>query len=124
MKHQRPINLDLTSFSYPPMAIVSILHRISGILLFLGVPVMLYFLNLSLSSMSAFEQLMVMLHHPFWKLVDWFFLSALLYHLLAGIRHMVMDYGWGESLAASRFSAVALLGLVVIGVLSLGVWIW
>ena len=124
MKHQRPVNLDLTSFSYPPMAIVSILHRISGILLFLGVPVMLYFLSVSLSSVSAFEQLTAMLHHPFWKLFNWFFLSALLYHLLAGIRHMVMDYGWGESLSASRYSAITLLGLVVVGVIGLGVWIW
>jgi succinate dehydrogenase / fumarate reductase cytochrome b subunit len=65
-----------------------------------------------------------MLRHPFWKLVDWFFLSALLYHLFAGIRHMLMDYGWGESLTASRYSAFALLGLVGVAVISLGVWIW
>jgi len=124
VKHQRPVNLDLTSFSYPPMAIVSILHRISGVLLFLGFPVMLYFLSVSLSSRLAFEELIMMLHHPFWKLVDWFFLSALLYHLFAGIRHMMMDYGWGESLIVSRYSAFFLLGLVVIGIIGLGVWIW
>jgi succinate dehydrogenase / fumarate reductase cytochrome b subunit len=106
------------------MAIVSILHRISGVLLFLGAPVMLYFLQRSLHSVTAFDELMVLLNHPFWKLFNWFFLSALLYHLLAGIRHMIMDFGFGETLLASRRSAVLLLALVVVGVLGLGVWIW
>ncbi len=121
---KRPVNLDLTSLSYPPMAIVSILHRISGLLLFIGVPVMLYFLSASLTSQAAFDALVVMLSHPFWKLLNWFFLSALLYHLLAGIRHMLMDYGWGETLTASRHSALTLIAVVIIGVVALGAWIW
>ena len=124
MQQQRPVNLDLSSMSYPPMAIVSILHRISGVLLFLGMPVMLYFLYQSLSSAAAFEQLLTTCSHPVFKLFNWFFSSALLYHLLAGIRHMIMDYGFGETIAASRNSSFALLGLVIIGVIALGVWIW
>jgi succinate dehydrogenase / fumarate reductase cytochrome b subunit len=121
---KRPVNLDLTSLKYPPMAIVSILHRISGIALFLLMPVMLYLLNLSLRSEASFGELQVQLLNPWWKFVLWVFCSALVYHLLAGIRHIIMDLGWGETLSASRKTALGVVLLAVLSTVFLGVWIW
>lgn len=121
---KRPVNLDLATLSYPPMAIASILHRISGILLFLLLPFMLYLLDLSLRDTSTFTDLRLWLANPYCKILVWVFASSALYHSLAGIRHMLMDIGLGESLAAGRRSSIAVLLLGVIGTLGLGVWIW
>lgn len=124
MKQKRPINLDLTSLSYPPMAIASILHRISGLILFLLFPVMLYWLHLSLHSEASFHALQLNLATPYSKLIRWIFTTALIYHALAGIRHLVMDMGFGEGLHAGRKSAVAVLFLAVILTILSGIWIW
>jgi succinate dehydrogenase / fumarate reductase cytochrome b subunit len=54
----------------------------------------------------------------------WGFGSAWMYHVLAGIRHMLMDLGYGESLPAGRYSAIAVMVLAGIAIIFLGVWIW
>ncbi len=121
---KRPINLDLASLKYPPMAIVSILHRISGIVLFLLLPFMLFVLSWSVHSEDRFAQMKVMLANPYYKFLLWMFAAAFAYHLLAGIRHMIMDLGYGETLSSSRRSAVLIIVLTVISTLLLGIWIW
>lgn len=124
MKQKRPVNLDLTSLKYPPMAIASILHRISGLILFLLLPAMLYLLHLSLHSETSFHDLQMNLATPYCKLMLWIFTASLLYHALAGIRHLVMDMGFGEGLEAGRKSAVAVILLAVILTILSGIWIW
>jgi succinate dehydrogenase / fumarate reductase, cytochrome b subunit len=121
---KRPINLDLASLKYPPMAIVSILHRMTGIVLFLLLPFVLFILSLSLHSEDHFTQMKIMLTNPYYKLMLWMFAAAFMYHLFAGIRHMIMDLGFGEELCASRRSAVLIIVLGVISTLLLGIWIW
>ncbi|KTD26094.1 succinate dehydrogenase, cytochrome b556 subunit [Legionella israelensis] len=124
MNEKRPVNLALLTLKYPPMAIASILHRISGIVLFLLMPAVLYFLAKSLSSEEAFHETQSLLAQLHWKLLLWAFCAALIYHLLAGIRHMVMDLGFGESLEAGRNSALAVIILTIILTILLGLWIW
>ena len=124
MTHKRPVNLDLGSLKYPPMAIVSILHRISGLVLFLLLPIMLYFLNLSLRSVTSFGDLQFILACISSKFLLWVFGSALLYHVMAGIRHLLMDLGCGEQLAAGRRSAVIVIFLSLVLTVLLGVWLW
>ncbi|WP_094090021.1 succinate dehydrogenase, cytochrome b556 subunit [Legionella clemsonensis] len=124
MNQKRPINLDLGTMKFPPMAIASILHRISGVVLFLLMPAMLYFLALSLQSENSFIELQQKLAHPFHKLVLWAFGAALVYHLLAGIRHLLMDLGYGEQLKSGRRSAIIVIVLSIILTLLLGIWIW
>jgi succinate dehydrogenase / fumarate reductase, cytochrome b subunit len=121
---KRPINLDLSTFKYPPMAIASILHRISGLVLFLLLPLMLYFLHRSLGGAEAFANLQLTLASPYSKVLLWAFASALIYHLLAGIRHLLMDMDIGEHLEQARRSAVLVIALSVILIILLGVWIW
>ena len=107
------------------MAIVSILHRISGIGLFLLLPMMLYFLKLSLTSAASFKQLHLLMTTCVWyKLVILAFTSALIYHLFAGVRHLLMDMGLGETLVAARRSSFVVIGLSVVGTLLFGAYLW
>lgn len=124
MNNNRPVNLDLFSMKFPAMAIASILHRISGILLFLLMPAMLYLLDQSLHSEASFSQMQILLANPLWKLVVWAFGSSLIYHLLAGIRHVLMDIGFGEHLSAGRKSAGLVILLAVVLAILWGVWLW
>jgi succinate dehydrogenase / fumarate reductase cytochrome b subunit len=121
---KRPINLDLSSLKYPPMAIASILHRISGLVLFLLLPLILFILDLSAHSEESFAQMKIMLTRPCYKLLIWAFAAALIYHVLAGIRHMLMDLGFGEHLCAARRSAVFVISMAIIVTIFLGIWIW
>ena len=121
---KRPVNLDLGSLKYPPMAIASILHRISGVVLFLLLPIMLFILGQSLQSEDAFIQVKNLLTHPCYKAILWVFGAALIYHLLAGFRHLIMDLGFGEHLDVGRRSAVLAIILAVILSIFLGIWIW
>ncbi|WP_133128322.1 succinate dehydrogenase, cytochrome b556 subunit [Legionella nagasakiensis] len=124
MKQKRPVNLDLTSLKYPPMAIASILHRIAGIVLFLLFPMLLYLFSLSLSSSATFQHVSELLVNPYYKLMLWIFSAALTYHLLAGIRHVCMDMGFGEGLEAGRRSAIIVIVFAIILIIFLGIWIW
>ena len=125
MNQQRPVNLDLGSIKFPPMAIASILHRMSGMILFLCLPIMLYFLQQSLASEASFLHLKNLIMTCAWhKCVIWAFSAAWLYHLLAGIRHLLMDIGVGETLDAARRSALIVIGLSVFGSLIMGACLW
>ena len=109
---------------FPVMAIASILHRISGLALFLLLPVMLWFLHQSLESVESFTALQTSLTGTGYKLLLLAFCAALVYHVLAGIRHVLMDVGLGEHLVAGRNSARFVIGLAVILTILLGIWIW
>lgn len=122
MNKKRPVNLDLTTFHYPPMAIVSILHRISGVVLFMFLPFLLYLLGQSLSSPLQFAQVLA----PGWpvKGLIWVYLAALSYHCIAGFRHLIMDLGFGDTPSQGRCSAYIVLVLFVIVAVFLGVSLW
>ncbi len=106
------------------MAIASILHRISGLALFLLFPIVLYYLELSLASPASFIHLQSTLSGIGAKLILWAFSAALIYHLLAGIRHLIMDAGYGEHLDSGRKSAIFVIIAAIILTLLLGFWIW
>lgn len=124
MKPKRPINLELTTLHFPITAITSIMHRLSGIAIFLLLPLMLFFLQESLFSLESYNHLQVMLQRPIFKILLWFFASSLTYHFMAGIRHMLADIGMGEEINQARISAIILLVLTVLTTVILGVWIW
>ncbi len=124
MNDKRPMNLDLTTMHFPVMAIASILHRISGILLFLYAPFILWLFDQSLSSSTHFLNIQAACREPLMKWLIWLFFAALLYHLVAGIRHLLMDFGIGASLKGGRVGAQFTIGLTIILVLLVGVWLW
>lgn len=124
MKSKRPVNLKLSTLAFPPMAIASILHRISGIVLFLLFPFILYLLQLSLASRATFSRLEIMMMSPCVRLALWAFGSALIYHGIAGIRHLLSDLDLGDTLPAARWTAYAAMSLSVILILFLGILLW
>lgn len=121
---KRPVNLDLMTIKQPLTAIASILHRLSGIVIFLLMPFMLYTLHQSLLSPEHFLKTQACFECGIMKLLTWAFLSALLYHALAGVRHLLMDLGIGESPETGKKSAYLVLILAIVGIFGLGVYLW
>ncbi|WP_137885494.1 succinate dehydrogenase, cytochrome b556 subunit [Pseudomonas sp. 2FE] len=124
MNSQRPVNLDLRTIKLPVTAYTSILHRISGVILFLGLGVLLFALDKSLASEEGFEQVKACLASPLAKFVIWGLLSALLYHLVAGVRHLIMDMGIGETLEGGKLGSQIVLATSAVLIVLAGVWIW
>lgn len=96
VKKQRPVNLDLQTIRFPITAIASILHRVSGVITFVAVGILLWLLGTSLSSPEGFEQASAIMGSFFVKFIMWGILTALAYHVVVGIRHMMMDFGYLE----------------------------
>jgi succinate dehydrogenase / fumarate reductase cytochrome b subunit len=110
--------LNLLKISFPITAIASILHRLSGILIFLLLPFLLYALQLTVSSEQSFQSLQKFLSINWVKFTLWGSLSAICYHLLAGIRHILMDIGLGESKCMAKISAaITILFSILLAVL-------
>ncbi|MCK0536140.1 succinate dehydrogenase, cytochrome b556 subunit [Alcanivorax sp. CY1518] len=121
---KRPVNLDLTTIKFPVPALASISHRISGIAIFVALPILLWMLDRSLASPESFAQLKACLANPWAKLVLWGVLAALSYHLVAGTRHLIMDLGFGDTLEAGRRGAVLVFIISIVLIVLAGVWVW
>ena len=122
----RPINVgitDLMAFQWPIAALTSITHRLTGAILFVGVALLLFALDMSLSSEKGFEALRGMMLSPLGKFVTWGLLAALSYHFVAGIKHLLMDLGVGETLAGGRFAAQATIFISVILMALAAFWV-
>lgn len=124
MNDNRPVNLNLTTIRFPITAIVSILHRIAGVFLFLSIPLLLWALQQSLASVDDFDQLRECLRAPLMRFIIWFVLSALWYHLFAGIRHLLMDWGIGESKYGGKLGAKVALVLAIVAIVWTGIKLW
>ncbi|AOM40825.1 succinate dehydrogenase cytochrome b556 subunit [Xenorhabdus hominickii] len=125
VKKQRPVNLDLRTINQPVSAVASILHRISGVITFISVGILLWLLGMSLSSQEGFLQASEIMTGFFVKFILWGILTALAYHICGGIRHVLMDFGFlEENLATGSASAkVAIVIAVILSILA-GVLLW
>lgn len=121
---QRPVFLDIPNIRLPIPGIVSILHRISGVLLFLSLPLLLCFLAGTLSREAAFETYRSIVSNPFVKLVLIGLLWAYLHHSFAGIRFLLLDAHKGLELQTARATAKLVFVSALVATLVLGVWLW
>lgn len=124
MKKQRPVNIDLTTIKMHPAANVSILHRISGVIMVFAIGILLWTLSLSLSSAEEFNQVKECLDGIFFKLIILGCLSALTFHVLAGVRHLLMDLGHFEELVSGNVTAKLVMVLWLVITALIGVWLW
>jgi len=127
VSEKRPINLDIGTIKLPITSYVSILHRISGVILFFAVAIMLYALEASLASEQSFDALKNFFSSTLFQIILWGCLIALTYHVIAGLRHIVMDFGIGEdNFQAGRRSAwlVVIIAVVCISLITGWVFIW
>ena len=123
-KKNRPKNLNLFTIRLPINAVVSILHRVSGVGLFLALPLILLALQYSVRSPKSYAILMNLLDTWFAKLVLVGLSWAFFHHFFAGIRHLLQDIHWMTSLNNARFSSRVLLWLVGITTIIFAIVIW
>lgn len=121
---KRPKNLNLFTIRLPVNAIISILHRMSGMALFLVLPALLWVLSQSVQSEASYAALAVMLQHWLAKVFLIALSCAFFHHFYAGIRHLAMDVHWMTSLQKARLSSRLVLCLDVLSVSALAFAIW
>ena len=112
----RPVYIDLRKINLPVSALISITHRLSGMyVFFITLPLMLALIYFSTQSEDSFNNLSLFLK-------DYKFILGLIvlsfcilwYHILSGVRHLIMDAHIGESLIASKYSAIFTISLWII----------
>lgn len=119
LQARRPVYLDLRRIRLPLSGVVSILHRLSGVILFVSTPFVIYLLDLSLRSAAGFGRAAALLDS--WLVQAWLLLAAwaLFHHLLAGLRFLLIDFDVGvEREAALKSARWVLVSAAVLAVLA------
>lgn len=124
MNKQRPKHLALHLIKLPLPGIVSILHRVSGLLLFFALPLLLLMLQYSVRSIETYTELMSVLAHPPSKLMLLGLMWAFLHHFCAGLRYLAIDLHWVGDLAQARNSSRAVMIVSLAVTIFFGVKLW
>ena len=114
-KKSRPVFMNLLQIRLPVVAVLSVAHRISGVMMCMLIPFLIYALDLSLRNEQGYAQVLEILRHPFVKFMAVLVVWALSHHMLAGIRFLLIDADIGVERASARRSAwiINLGGLIV-----------
>ena len=122
---QRPKYYDLSLAHLPPPGLVSIFHRVSGLLLFFPVlPLLLYLLQSSLGSEEGYARTREFFDRPVVKLALLGVVWLYAHHFWAGIRYLLLDLHWGIAKQPARQTAVVELVLGVLTTLLIGWKLW
>jgi succinate dehydrogenase / fumarate reductase, cytochrome b subunit len=124
MNKKRPKHLALHLIKLPLPGFVSILHRASGLALFLALPLLLWMLQYSLRSIETYTELMELLAQPLAKLLLLGLLWAFLHHFCAGLRYLAIDMHWVSNLAQARNTSWAVMFVSLALTVLLGVRLW
>ena len=124
VRKQRPKHLALNQIRLPLPGIVSILHRISGVGIFLLLPFLLFLLDRSLGSPETFETFAAVVDNWFVKLILLGLLWAYMHHFCAGIRFLLLDMHMGVDLESARNSSKIVLGVSIALTVIIGVKLW
>jgi succinate dehydrogenase / fumarate reductase cytochrome b subunit len=117
----RVVFLNLAQIQLPAGALTSILHRVSGVLLALAIPVVAWAFARSLGSPDGFAAVAAWVANPAVKVATVLWVWALAHHLLAGVRHMLSDIDVGSRLWYARKSAYTVnIAAVVIALAAAG----
>ena len=124
VNNKRPVNLDIGTISLPITAYASILHRVSGVALFVGVGILMWLLDISLTSEDGFNSVKTIFDSFLCKVIVWGVLIALIYHSAAGVKHLIMDLGIGETMEGGiRGARIVFIVTAILAVL-VGAAIW
>jgi succinate dehydrogenase / fumarate reductase cytochrome b subunit len=119
-----PIYLNLLEIRLPVGGVVSILHRVSGVVLVLALPAVLFLLDLSLQSEQQYQTVTALLVTPAMRAAGVVLVWFLAHHLLAGVRHLLLDLDIGIDRDAARRSAWATLGIGLLVAVTMAICIW
>lgn len=123
---KRPVYLDLPKLA-SKMSItakISILHRVSGVLMFLAIPFVLYALHLSLTNADVFQMAQCVCSTMIVKLAGLVLIWALMHHMCAGVRFLFLDIEKGVDRATAQKTAKIVLVVSLLLTAGLGVLIW
>ncbi|STY96191.1 Succinate dehydrogenase cytochrome b556 subunit [Moraxella atlantae] len=124
MKSNRPVVLPLSLVvevnSKNPVAMTSITHRVSGVVLFLMIPVLLWVFQHSLATPEGFAHIF---DNILVRLLVWVLAAATGYHFVMGIKHLLADMGMNEELKSGRTAAIVGFVIALLWVLASFVWI-
>ncbi len=124
MKSDRPVNLDIFTMNLPFAAWASIAHRITGGILFVGLVFGLYALQLALSSAQGFAEAVTLSDTVLGRIIFTGLVFSFSYHLLAGIKHLLLDFHIGDSVRGAHLTSVVVVLLALLATLVFGVLIW
>lgn len=124
MQKKRPIHLALHLIRLPLPGVVSIFHRITGLLLFFALPLLLLMLQESLRSIETYSRLMEWLGLPLAKLAMLGVLWAFLFHFCAGLRYLAIDMHVLKNLRQARESSMVVLIASFLLTLLIGARLW
>ncbi|MBU0592337.1 MAG: succinate dehydrogenase, cytochrome b556 subunit [Gammaproteobacteria bacterium] len=124
MARSRPVYLNLFKIRLPLPGVVSIMHRASGALLFLLLPLLLYVLQLSLSSEQGFVEVQSWFGLPLVKLLLIGVIWGYLHHFCMGLRYLALDFDIGVDLPQARFSSWLVLAVSIAATILIGFWLW
>jgi succinate dehydrogenase / fumarate reductase cytochrome b subunit len=123
VKKKRPIWFNLNLLNLPLAARVSILHRVSGALLFVLAFWLLYLLDGSLASAERYDNVRQIVAHPLAKLILFVVLWAFLHHFFAGIRYLLLDLHVGIERGQAKSTSVAVFVVSLALTVLLGGWL-
>lgn len=124
VKKQRPVNLDLTTIKLPSAGKASILHRATGVAMFFALIFVVWAWATSVGSAEGFSLVQEVMGGIIGYTIALGTLSALTFHFIGGIRHVVMDMGYWEELKSGNNSANIAMGLWIFVTVILGVVLW
>jgi succinate dehydrogenase / fumarate reductase cytochrome b subunit len=125
MRSNRPKNLELTTIKLPIMGIASILHRISAVIIWIAMIFFLPILYISLESQSGFNEVKIVITEQFFaQFFLWGFLTAFGYYIMGGVKHIIQEFGYFETLKGGAIISRVAIGLGIILSLLSGYWIW
>jgi succinate dehydrogenase / fumarate reductase cytochrome b subunit len=121
---KRPKYLNLLEIRLPVGGVVSILHRVSGVVLVFALPALLFLLDLSLQSEQQYQTVTELLATPAMRAAGVVLVWFLAHHLLAGVRHLLLDLDIGIDRDAARRSAWATLGIGLLVAVTMAICVW
>jgi succinate dehydrogenase / fumarate reductase cytochrome b subunit len=105
----RPVFLNLMQIRLPVAGVMSIIHRATGVVMVLAIPLLIYLLDLSLSGAEGYADSADLFGNLLVKLMLFLFLWGLMHHLLAGIRYLLIDIDIGVEKPLFRQTAWAVI---------------
>ena len=125
MNNKRPVNLDLTTVSFPITAIASILHRVCAVISWVGLGFLLCLVCYALDSQQQFDEVTALYQSNFLlQFVSWGFLAAFGYYCMGTVKHIIQDFGFFEDFAGGQLISWTVIIAGVVLALLAGVLVW
>lgn len=125
MKDKRPKNMDMTTMKLPIMGVASILHRVSAVIIWISLAYFLPILYISLRSAQGFATIETMLIESFIaQFLTWGFMTAAGYYIFGGLKHVIQEFGYFETLQDGKLISQIAIGLGVVLSVVFGIRIW